>query len=238
MASVPAPEDAWLNRVAVCAFLAGSDGALKRRRNASPASSVEHADAPPPSGGCSLTEDQKTKIALAEMVLNADRIIRECLCAADKTPQGGFRYVQPISDLATGVAQGRLPPGCPEMTRLAVVARNLDPAISNPMSMRFTKQYKIFVWGVLKQGSSPRSAHDFRRGRQDPTVVLDPKDPKTRGVYQMFETGELLPSIASLEEFMSKQVSLFSEGGVPQSVFVHAAKRTYAVHSLCRNPKT
>ena len=203
--------------MAVCAFLAGSAGtppplpaeaqSLKRRRDASPASSAKHADAPPPSGGCSLTEDQKTKIALAEMVLKADRIIRECLCAADKSPQGGFQHVQPISDLARGVAEGRLPPSCPEMTRIAVVARNLDPAISNPKSMRFTVQYKLFSWGTLKQGSSPRSAHTFRRGRQDPTVVFDPKDPKTRGVYQMFETGELLPSIASLEDFMSKQVS-------------------------------
>jgi len=201
----------WQNRESACVPLAGSIGtpppvaespSLKRRRAASPSSSPERA---PPASGC-LTKEQRGKIALADLVLEADRIVRECLSDADKKAQGGFRYVQPISELAKGIVGKRLPPGCPEMTRLAVVARNLDPCFTNPSSMRFTEQYKNYHWAALKQGSSALSSHNFRRGRQDPSVVYDLSDVTTSGVYQMFATGELLPSVSSLEEHMLKQV--------------------------------
>ena len=114
---------------------------------------------------------------------------------------GGFRFVQPIAWLAKGVVEKRLPPGCLEMTRLATVARNLDPLFSNPTSMRFTQQYKIFTWDALHQ-SGARAAHKFRRGRQDDT------DAATTGIYQMLSTGEMLPSFETLEKFVSKRAKL------------------------------
>ena len=151
-----------------------------------------------------LTKVQREKIALADVVLAADRVIRESFCSTDKEEQGGFRYVQPISDLAKGVVEKRLPPGCPEMARIAVIARNLDPVITQAMSIRFTSQYKLAAWGALSC-SSGRVAHELRRGRQDPS------DTTTTPVYQLLKTGELLPSLASLERFMNPKPK-----GIPQ----------------------
>ena len=149
--------------------------------------------------GCELTKVQREKIALADVVLEADRIIRESLAEEDIV--GGFRWVQPIAWLAAGVVEKRLPPGCLEMTRLATVARNLDPLFSNPTSMRFTQQYKIFTWDALHQ-SGAWAAHKFRRGRQDDT------DAATTGIYQLLSTGEMLPSFETLEKFASKRAKL------------------------------
>jgi len=70
----------------------------------------------PASNGCQLTKVQRDKIALADVVLETDRIIRECLSEEDI--DAGFRFVQPIAWRAKGVVGKRLPPGCLEMTRL------------------------------------------------------------------------------------------------------------------------
>ncbi|KAJ1496350.1 hypothetical protein T484DRAFT_1923294 [Baffinella frigidus] len=175
---------------------AAASGSLKRGRD----------DGSPDSSG--LTKVQRDKIALADMVLAADKIIRECFSKEDQHEQGGFRYVQPISDLARGVVEKRLPFGCPEMIRLAVIARNLDPVITQAKSIRFTTQFKLTTWeGSLHslKGSSARVVYDVRRGRQDPS------DTSTTSVFQLFKTGELLPSIASLERFVSIQAKKASE---------------------------